>query len=202
VPPTENPFLKRLPYGASYLATLKAQHPTMAGVAIPASVGVAFYIVVSMMQHYAGRAHLVFLTTTACAQRPKLVVVFGPDIDIRSPDQVEWASAFRSHPARDVIIVSDLRGGTLYPIIGGTIPQDRRLGSAMHQCDISVQVRTNRKPPIVRLLGPVGWSPPNTVTNSSRPRISLAGRAIFGPNCANDRPANWGYFQSTAIVGE
>ena len=54
-----------------------------------------------------------------------------PDIDVRNPDQVEWAIAFRSQPARDVIIIDDLPGGTLDPSIDGSIPLDRRVGSAM-----------------------------------------------------------------------
>jgi 3-polyprenyl-4-hydroxybenzoate decarboxylase len=60
-----------------------------------------------------------------------LVVVVDPDIDVRNPDQVEWAIAFRSQPARDVIIVDDLPGGTLDPSIDGSIPLARRVGSAM-----------------------------------------------------------------------
>jgi 2,5-furandicarboxylate decarboxylase 1 len=39
-----------------------------------------------------------------------------PDIDVRNPDQEQWAITFRTQPARDVIIVDDLPGGTLDPI--------------------------------------------------------------------------------------
>lgn len=131
VPPTENHILKQLPYEASYFAMLKAQHPTLTGVALPASGGVAFYIVMAMKQRYAGEARHAILTAIASSQRPKLVVVVDPDIDIRNPGQVEWAIAFRTQPARDVIIVDDLPGGTLDPSIDGSIPLNRRLGSAM-----------------------------------------------------------------------
>jgi UbiD family decarboxylase len=131
VPPTENHILKQMPYEASYFATLKAQHPTLTSVAIPASGGVAFYIVIAMKQRYAGEARHAILTAIASSQRPKLVVVVDPDIDVRNPDQVEWAIAFRSQPARDVIIVGDLPGGTLDPSIDGSLPLDRRTGSAM-----------------------------------------------------------------------
>jgi UbiD family decarboxylase len=131
VPPTENHILKQLPYEASYCAMLKAQHPTLASVALPASGGVAFYIVISMKQRYAGEARHAILTAIASSQRPKLVVVVDPDIDVRNPDQVEWAIAFRSQPARDVIIVDELPGGTLDPSIDGSIPLNRRVGSAM-----------------------------------------------------------------------
>jgi 2,5-furandicarboxylate decarboxylase 1 len=131
VPPTENHILKQLPYEASYFATLKAQHPTLASVALPASGGVAFYIVISMRQRYAGEARHAILTAIASSQRPKMVVVVDPDIDVRNPDQVEWAIAFRSQPARDVIIINDLPGGTLDPSIDESIPLNRRVGSAM-----------------------------------------------------------------------
>jgi 3-polyprenyl-4-hydroxybenzoate decarboxylase len=60
-----------------------------------------------------------------------MVVVVDPDIDVRNPDQVEWAIAFRSQPARDVIIIDDLPGGTLDPSIDGSIPLNRRVESAM-----------------------------------------------------------------------
>jgi 2,5-furandicarboxylate decarboxylase 1 len=131
VPPTENHILKQLPYEASYFAMLKAQHPTLASVALPASGGVAFYIVIAMKQRYAGEARHAILTAIASTQRPKMVVVVDPDIDVRNPDQVEWAIAFRCQPARDVIIVDGLPGGTLDPSIDESIPLDRRVGSAM-----------------------------------------------------------------------
>jgi UbiD family decarboxylase len=131
VPPTENHILKQLSYEASYFAMLKAQHPTLTDVAIPASGGVAFYIVLSIKQRYAGEARHAILNTIASSQRPKMVVVVDPDIDVRSPDQVEWAIMFRSQPARDVIIVDNLPGGTLDPSIDGSIPLNKRLGSSM-----------------------------------------------------------------------
>jgi 2,5-furandicarboxylate decarboxylase 1 len=131
VPPTENHILKQLPYEASYFAMLKAQHPTVTRVAIPPSGGTAFYIVISMKQRYAGEARHVILTTIASNQRPKIVVVVDPDIDVSNPDQVEWAITFRTQPARDVIIIDGLPGGTLDPSIDGSVPQNKRVGSAM-----------------------------------------------------------------------
>ena len=55
VPPTENHILKQMPYEASYFAMLKAQHPTLTSVAIPASGGVAFYIVIADEAALCGR---------------------------------------------------------------------------------------------------------------------------------------------------
>jgi 2,5-furandicarboxylate decarboxylase 1 len=84
-----------------------------------------------MKQRYTGEARHAILTAIASTQRPKMVVVVDPDIDVRNPDQVEWAIAFRSQPVRDVIIVDGLPGGTLDPSIDGSIPLNRRVGSAM-----------------------------------------------------------------------
>jgi UbiD family decarboxylase len=131
VPPTENHILKQLPYEASYYATLKAQHPTLTGVAFPASGGVGFYLVISIKQRYAGEARHAILTAIASSQRPKLIVVVDPDIDVRNPDQVEWAIAFRTQPARDVIIIDGLPGATLDPSIDESIPLNKRVGSAI-----------------------------------------------------------------------
>jgi UbiD family decarboxylase len=131
VPPTENHILKQLSYEASYFAMLKAQHPTLTNLAMPASGGVAFYVVMAMKQRYAGEARHAILTTIASSQRPKKVVVVDPDIDVRNPDQIEWAITFRTQPARDVIIIDGLPGGTLDPSLDGSLPLDRRVGSAM-----------------------------------------------------------------------
>ena len=131
VPPTENHFLKQLSYEASYYALLKAQHPTLTSVAFPASGGVGFYLVISMKQRYAGEARHAILTAIASSQRPKVIVVVDPDIDVRNPDQVEWAIAFRTQPARDVIIVDGLPGGTLDPSLDGSVPLTKRVGSVM-----------------------------------------------------------------------
>jgi 4-hydroxy-3-polyprenylbenzoate decarboxylase/2,5-furandicarboxylate decarboxylase 1 len=117
-------------YEASYFAMLKAQHPTLTNLAIPASGWVAFYVVMAMKQRYAGEARHAILTTIASSQRPKKVVV-DPDIDVRDPDQIEWAITFRTQPARDVIIIDGLPGGTLDPLIDGSLPLNRRVGSVM-----------------------------------------------------------------------
>jgi 2,5-furandicarboxylate decarboxylase 1 len=85
----------------------------------------------SMKQPYAGEARHAILTTIASSQRPKKVVVVDPDIDVRNPDQAEWAITFRTQPARDVIIIDNLPGGTLDPSLDGSLPLDRRVGSAM-----------------------------------------------------------------------
>ena len=70
------------------------------------------------------------LTAIASSKALKLVVMVDPDIDGHDQNRVEWAIAFRSQPARDGIIVSDLPGGTLDPSIDGSLRQTGA-GSAM-----------------------------------------------------------------------
>jgi 3-polyprenyl-4-hydroxybenzoate decarboxylase len=95
------------------------------------------------MKRYAGEARHEIPTTIASSQRPKKVVVVDPDIDVRNPDQVEWAITFRTQPARDVIIIDGLPGGTLDPSLDGSLPLDRRVGSAMG-IDTTFPLRSRR----------------------------------------------------------
>lgn len=131
VPPTENHTLKQLPFEASFLQMMRQQFPTIERVAIPASGGVSFYVVIAMRPRYAGEARAAILAAMGTNVRPKTVIVVDPDIDVQNPDQVEWATAFRSQPARDVIVVDGLGAGPLDPSIDDSIPLDQRTGSAL-----------------------------------------------------------------------
>lgn len=136
-----------------------------------------------MKQRYAGEARHAILTAIASSQRPKLVVVVDPDIDVRNPDQVEWAIAFRSQPARDVIIIDDLPGGTLDPSIDGTIRWTGEWGPRWASMRHFHSERTNRKPPMSLLATHVGQRSPSTATSSSRLRMCPAGRTMTFPSC-------------------
>lgn len=131
VPPTENHVLKQLPFEASFFDLMRRQFPTIEKVAVPASGGVSFYIVIAMRPRYAGEARQAILAAMGTNLRPKTVVVVDPDIDVNDPSQVEWATAFRTQPARDVIVVDGLPGGPLDPTIDDAVPLDRRTGSAI-----------------------------------------------------------------------
>jgi 2,5-furandicarboxylate decarboxylase 1 len=131
VPPTENHILKQLPFEASFLAMMRKQFPTIERAAIPPSGGVSFYIVMSMKPRYAGEARSALLAAISTNLRPKTVVVVDPDIDVHSPDQVEWAMAFRMQPKRDVIIVDSIPSGPLDPSVDDSIALDARTGSAI-----------------------------------------------------------------------
>jgi 4-hydroxy-3-polyprenylbenzoate decarboxylase/2,5-furandicarboxylate decarboxylase 1 len=131
VPPTENHILKQLPFEASFLRIMRERFPTIERVAVPPSGGTQFYIVFSIRPRFAGEARAAILAAMTTNLRPKTVIAVDPDIDVHDPDQVEWATAFRSQPARDTMIVDGLPGGPLDPTVDESLPNDQRLGSAM-----------------------------------------------------------------------
>jgi 4-hydroxy-3-polyprenylbenzoate decarboxylase/2,5-furandicarboxylate decarboxylase 1 len=130
-PPTENHFLKQLPFEASFYSFMRQQFPTIERVAVPASGGVYFRVVIAMRPRYAGEARSAILAAMGSSLRPKMVVVVDPDIDVNDSEQVEWAMAFRTQPARDVIVVDQLPGGALDPTADESLPPDQRTGSAI-----------------------------------------------------------------------
>jgi len=131
VPPTENHILKQIPFEASVLNTLQKEFPTLQRVAIPASGGVSFYIVMAMEPRFSGEARQAILAAIASNVRPKMVVVVNTDIDVQNPDQVQWAMSFRMQPEEDVIIINDVPAGPLDPSIRDDVPLEQRLGSAL-----------------------------------------------------------------------
>lgn len=130
-PTTENHILKLLPFEASFTQQMRQQFPTIERVSIPPSGGVFFRVVIAMRPRYAGEARSAILAAMGSNMRPKTVIVVDPDVDVHDSEEVEWALAFRTQPARDVIIVDDLPGGALDPTADESLPPDRRTGSAL-----------------------------------------------------------------------
>jgi 4-hydroxy-3-polyprenylbenzoate decarboxylase/2,5-furandicarboxylate decarboxylase 1 len=85
----------------------------------------------AMRPRFTGEARNAILAAMGSNVRPKTVIAVDPDIDVQSSEEVEWALAFRSQPARDVIIVDGLPGGPLDPTLDESLPPDRRTGSAL-----------------------------------------------------------------------
>lgn len=130
-PTTENHILKLLPFEASFTHQMRQQFPTIERVSIPPSGGVFFRVVIAMRPRYAGEARSAILAAMGSNMRPKTVIVVDPDVDVHNSEEVEWALAFRTQPARDVIIVDDLPGGALDPTADESLPPDQRTGSAL-----------------------------------------------------------------------
>lgn len=131
VPPTENHILKQLPFEASFLTAMRQSFPSIQRVAMPASGGVSFYIIIAMEPRFAGEARQAILASIASNLRPKIVVVVNTDIDINDSSQVEWAMSFRMQPQNDIMIINDVPAGPLDPCISDSIPLDRRMASSI-----------------------------------------------------------------------
>jgi 2,5-furandicarboxylate decarboxylase 1 len=131
VPPTENHILKQLPFEASFFQMMKKQFPTLHSVCIPPSGGVSFSIVMSMQPRYAGEARHAILAAMSTNLRPKIVTVVDTDINVQSSAEVEWATAFRMQPQRDVIVVDGLPAGPLDPSVDESVPLDSRTASSI-----------------------------------------------------------------------
>jgi 3-polyprenyl-4-hydroxybenzoate decarboxylase len=90
--------------------------------------------------------------------RPKIVIVVDPDIDVHDPVQVDWACAFRMQPARDMIVVDALPGGTLDPTTDRSLPLDRQTGSVVGidaTFPFGAEIRTAGARPVSRdICGP------------------------------------------------
>ncbi|MFJ1269098.1 UbiD family decarboxylase [Legionella lytica] len=131
VPPTENHFLKQIPFEASFFQSMNKSFPTISDVAIPASGGVSFYIVIAIEPRFDGEARQAILAAMASNLRPKMVIAVNPDINIQDPNQVTWATSFRMQPHKDIMIVENLPAGPLDPSILDDIPLDSRLASSV-----------------------------------------------------------------------
>ncbi len=131
LPPTENHFLKQIPFEASFFSTIKKAFPTISTLAIPASGGVSFYIVLAMEPRFDGEARQAILFAMSSNLRPKMVVVVNSDIDVQDPDQVTWAMSFRMQPHEDMIMLDHLPAGPLDPSISDDIPLDARVASSI-----------------------------------------------------------------------
>lgn len=130
-PVTENHLLKQVPFEASLRRDLQSKFPTISDVAILASAGVAFMVVVAMTPRFVGEARQVMLAAFASNVRPKWVIVTDRDIDIRKSSDVEWALAFRVQPARDVIVMDGMPAGSLDPSVDLSLSRERRSSSVI-----------------------------------------------------------------------
>lgn len=130
-PVTENHILKAIPFEASVLISLKRQFPSVERVAIPASGGVSFYLVIAMRPRFAGEARQAILAAMATNIRPKWVIAVDPDIDVHNSAEVEWAMSFRVRPDRDLFTINDLPAGPLDPSVSDTLALAARTSSAV-----------------------------------------------------------------------
>ena len=84
-------------------------------VCAPASSGGMFNVRVSLRQRVPGEARNAIAACFASLANIKNVFVVDPDIDVFSDEQMDWAMATRFQPARDTVIVDNMRTLPLDP---------------------------------------------------------------------------------------
>lgn len=130
-PVTENHILKQIPFEASLWKTLKSQFPTVEQVAVPASGGVSFYVVIAMRPRFAGEARQAILAAMSSNIRPKWVIVVEPDINVHDAAEVEWAMSFRVRPEHNVFVMGETPAGPADPAVGDTVTMKAPISSAV-----------------------------------------------------------------------
>ncbi|SFZ83074.1 4-hydroxy-3-polyprenylbenzoate decarboxylase [Devosia enhydra] len=130
-PVTENHILKQIPFEASLWRSLSKQFPTIRQIAVSPAGGVSFHMVIAMEPRFAGEARQVILAAMTSNTRPKWVIVVDPDIDVRNPNEIDWALSFRVRPAKDIIVIDNLPAGPSDPSVDLSRPRPERISSAV-----------------------------------------------------------------------
>jgi 4-hydroxy-3-polyprenylbenzoate decarboxylase/2,5-furandicarboxylate decarboxylase 1 len=114
-PFTDNHAMKQAVHEAMLYARLSEICLTLRDVCLTKASG-GTHVAISLKPMYAQHGRDVMLAALFAERlRPKLVVVVDDDIDVRNPEQLEWAMAYRVQPDRDVVIVPRVRGVPLDP---------------------------------------------------------------------------------------
>jgi 4-hydroxy-3-polyprenylbenzoate decarboxylase/2,5-furandicarboxylate decarboxylase 1 len=112
-PVTENHILAQVPTEGMLYERVRQICPSVRDVCLT-NGGAMMHAVISMRPTYSTQARDVILAALSVA-RLKLVMVVDDDIDVRNPDQVEWAIATRFQADRDLIVIPRQRGMFLDP---------------------------------------------------------------------------------------
>jgi len=114
-PTTDNHVMKQIPHEALLFNRIRQICPTVRDVHVT-DAGGGYHVVVSIKPMFATQARDVMLAAFTTERiRPKLVIVVDNDIDVRNPEDVEWAMAFRFQADRDTVILPRMVGQHLDP---------------------------------------------------------------------------------------
>jgi len=101
---------------ASIFRSVSSQVPVVRDVVLTYG-GCGFYhAVVQVEKNLEGIQRNAILATLAAFPPLKQVVVVDTDVNIRDPQDVEWALATRFRPDRDILLIPDARGHELNPV--------------------------------------------------------------------------------------
>jgi 2,5-furandicarboxylate decarboxylase 1 len=114
----EHMLLGAIPREASIYNCVRRISPNIRDVVLTYAGGCRFHVVISMKPGRPGEAKNVLIAAFAGFNEIKRVIVVDEDIDISNAEDVEWATAMRVQPHRDIIIIEDALGSPLDPSAG------------------------------------------------------------------------------------
>ncbi len=114
-PTTDNHVLVEVPREAMLYDRIRQLCPGVRDVCLTRG-GACLHAAISIRPTYATQARDIMLAAFTTERiRPKLVVVVDDDIDVRNPEQVEWAIATRFQADRDLVVLPRQVGAPLDP---------------------------------------------------------------------------------------
>jgi 4-hydroxy-3-polyprenylbenzoate decarboxylase/2,5-furandicarboxylate decarboxylase 1 len=114
-PTTDNHVMTALPKESILYERIRQICPTIRDVCFTKG-GVGMHVAISIKPTFVTQARDVMLAAFTTERiRPKLVIVVDDDIDVRNPEQIEWALATRFQADKDLVILPHQRGFFLDP---------------------------------------------------------------------------------------
>ncbi len=121
---------------------IKAVLPNVRDVFVDPAAGCGFTVHVSLKKNRVGEPKMAMMRAyTALGGFCKHVFVYDDDIDIRSPQQRDWALAHRFMADRDLMVIPNVTGMVIDPLAQGTMGTPSRLGVYDGYPEIPVNVR-------------------------------------------------------------
>jgi 2,5-furandicarboxylate decarboxylase 1 len=111
----EHLLLGAIPREASLLLHLKRSFPNVTDVHLGVGGTCRYHLYVQMKKHREGEPKNVIMGAFGGHYDIKKVVVVDQDVNVHDPVEVEWATATRFQPDRDLVVVSEAQGSPLDP---------------------------------------------------------------------------------------
>lgn len=111
----EHLLLGAVPREAHFLAMLRNTFPQVQRVRLSDGGCARYHLFVQTRKRHESEARNIILAAMSVHTDVKLVVVVDEDVDIDTPQQVEWAVATRFQPDRDLIVVPNCMSAPLDP---------------------------------------------------------------------------------------
>jgi 2,5-furandicarboxylate decarboxylase 1 len=111
----EHLLLGAIPREATLLSHLQRSFPNVRDVHLAPGGACRYHLYVQIHKRQEGEAKNIMLGAFAGHYDVKHVIVVDEDVDIRNPNEVEWAVATRFQADRDLVIVAESQGSKLDP---------------------------------------------------------------------------------------